>query len=147
MYASMLEEAISFDQELEQTYDKEMPGGVGNKWDGMMYQAKNAAHIGYPEWRPQGAYPTPKYVEIPEESRMFVRLEGDSKAYESGTVDLQSFTNINNETYAVNIMNGGETSFEYKITTSAVDSADKKRWYGEQPGYGRGPCRFFEING
>ena len=85
----------------------------------MMYQAKNAAHIGYPEWRPQGAYPTPKYVEIPEESRMFVRLEGDSKAYESGTVDLQSFTNINNETYAVNIMNGGETSFEYKITTSA----------------------------
>lgn len=119
MYASMLEEAISFDQELEQTYDKEMPGGVGNKWDGMMYQAKNAAHIGYPEWRPQGAYPTPKYVEIPEESRMFVRLEGDSKAYESGTVDLQSFTNINNETYAVNIMNGGETSFEYKITTSA----------------------------
>ena len=119
MYASMLEEAISFDQELEQTYDKEMPGGVGNKWDGMMYQAKNAAHIGYPEWRPQGAYPTPKYVEIPEEPRMFVRLEGDSKAYESGTVDLQSFTNINNETYAVNIMNGGETSFEYKITTSA----------------------------
>lgn len=118
MYAAMLEEAISFDQELEQTYDKNMPGGIGNKWDGMMYQAKNAAHIGYPQWRPQGAYPTPKYIQIPEGSRMFVRLEGDSKAYESGTADLQSFTNINNETYAVNIMNGGENPFEYKITTS-----------------------------
>lgn len=55
VYAALVEEAVSLDQEMEQTYDKNMPGGIGNKWDGMMYQAKNAGHVGYPEWRPKGA--------------------------------------------------------------------------------------------
>ena len=63
VYAALVEEAVSLDQEMEQTYDKNMPGGIGNKWDGMMYQAKNAGHVGYPEWRPKGAYPVPVYVD------------------------------------------------------------------------------------
>ena len=119
VYAALMEEAIAFDKELEQTYDKDMPGGVGNKWDGMMYQAKNAAHIGYPEWRPQGAYPVPVSVDIPEEAHMYIRLQGDSKAYDGGTANLQDFTNINNETYDMNIMNGGKAAFDYQISADA----------------------------
>lgn len=119
MYAALLEDAIAYDQELERIYDKELPGGVGDKWDGMMYQAKNAGHVGYPEWRPQGAYPVPVYVEVPADAHMYLRLQGDSKAYDSGEVDLQTFTNINNETYYVNVMNGGGTAFDYEVSTTA----------------------------
>lgn len=92
VYAALIEEAISLDKEMEQTYDKNLPGGVGDKWNGMMYQAQNAGHVGYPEWRPKGAYPVPVYVDIPEEAHMYVRLQGDSKAYDSGSADLQAFT-------------------------------------------------------
>lgn len=118
VYAGMLEDTIAFDKEMEQTYDKDMPGGVGAKWDGMMYQARNAAHVGYPEWRPAGAYPEPVYVNVPEDAYMYVRLQGASKAYDSGEANLQTFTNINNETYYINVMNGGETAFEYEASAS-----------------------------
>lgn len=119
MYAALLEDTIAFDKDLEQIYDKEMPGGIGDKWDGMMYQARNAGHIGYPEWRPQGAYPNPVYVEVPADCHMYVRLQGDSKAYDTGKADLQEFTNINNETYYINVMNGGGTEFDYQASASA----------------------------
>lgn len=118
VYAALIEEAIALDQEMEQTYDKNMPGGVGNKWDGMMYQAKNAGHVGYPEWRPKGAYPVPVYVDIPDEAHMYVRLQGDSKAYESGSAKLQAFTSINNETYCIHVMNSGAASFDYEVEAS-----------------------------
>lgn len=118
VYAALVEEAISLDKEMEQTYDKNLPGGVGNKWDGMMYQAQNAGHVGYPEWRPKGAYPVPVYVDIPEEAHMYVRLQGDSKAYDSGSADLQAFTNINNESYSIHLMNGGSTSYDYELEAS-----------------------------
>ncbi len=118
VYAALVEEAVSLDQEMEHTYDKNMPGGIGNKWDGMMYQAKNAGHVGYPEWRPKGAYPVPVYVDIPDEAHMYVRLQGDSKAYDSGSADLQDFTSINDESYCIHVMNGGAAIFDYEVEAS-----------------------------
>lgn len=138
IYAALLEDAIAYDQELERIYDKDMPGGVGNKWDGMMYQAKNAGHVGYPEWRPQGAYPVPVYVEVPEASHMYLRLQGDSNVYDSGKVNLQTFTNINNETYYVNVMNGGGTAFDYQVSATAdwIQLSKKSGTVGTQASIG-----------
>lgn len=50
---------------------------------------------------------------------MYIRLQGDSKAYDGGTANLQDFTNINNETYYVDIMNGGKAAFDYQISADA----------------------------
>ncbi|MDR1701023.1 MAG: glycosyl hydrolase 115 family protein, partial [Lachnoclostridium sp.] len=118
IYAVLLEESIQFDKELEQTYNKNMPGGIGNKWDGMMAQARNALHVGYPSWEPKGAYPKPTYIEVPESASMAVQLQGDTKVYKNGSADLQAFTNINNEMYTVNVINGGGTPFDYAAQTS-----------------------------
>lgn len=117
VYAGLLEDAIALDKELEQTYNKNMPGGVGDKWDGMMAQARDAAHVGYGTWRPQGAYPKPEYLELPSESSMLVGVQGNSQVYKSGNVSLQEFTSINQETYTIDIANGGTTPFAYTLTS------------------------------
>lgn len=116
VYAGLVEQAIEFDQELERTYNKNMPGGVGDKWDGMMAQARNAAHVGYDTWKPQGAYPTPKYLDVPAGSNMMVGVEGDANVYTTGTVSLPEFTSTNQETVTIDITNGGDTPFGYTLT-------------------------------
>ncbi len=116
VYAKFVEQAIEFDQELERTYNKNMPGGVGNKWDGMMAQARNAAHVGYDTWKPQGAYPTPEYLDVEEGSNMMVGVEADANVYTKGTVSLPEFTSTNQETVTIDITNGGGTPFAYTLT-------------------------------
>lgn len=64
-----------------------------------IYSGLNQAYAKQNEWRPKGAYPVPVYVDIPDEAHMYVRLQGDSKAYDSGSADLQDFTSINDESY------------------------------------------------
>lgn len=116
LYAGLVEQAIEFDQELERTYNKNMPGGVGDKWDGMMAQARNAAHVGYDTWKPQGAYPTPEYLDVPAGSDMMVGVEGDANVYTKGTVSLPEFTSTGQETVTIDITNGGDTPFAYTLT-------------------------------
>ncbi|MDR1700760.1 MAG: glycosyl hydrolase 115 family protein [Lachnoclostridium sp.] len=118
VYALLLERAINFDKQLEETYNKNMPGGVGDKWDGMMAQARNALHVGYPGWEPRGAYPIPEYLEISQSPVMMVGVQEDPKVYRSGDINLQEFTSINNENYYVDIANGGGTPFDYTVTAS-----------------------------
>lgn len=118
-YAKLLEESIAFDMDLEYIYSKDMPGGVGDKWDGMMAQAVNAAHVGYTEWKPQGAYPKAEYLtNIPEEASMLVSVQGESNVHSSGNVTLQEFTSINNEKYNIDIANSGSTPFNYEVVAS-----------------------------
>lgn len=119
IYAALVDEAIAFDKELENIYSKEMPGGVGDKWNGMMAQATNAQHVGYASWKPEGSYPVAEYIELPEEASMNVNIQGETKVYQSGSMDLSEFTNINNETYDINIINGGSTPFDYTVSTSS----------------------------
>lgn len=119
VYAKLLEEAIAFDKDLEYTYSKDMPGDIGDKWDGMMAQATNAAHVGYTGWKPEGMYPEAEYLEnIPVEASMLVSVQGESKVYDSGSVNLQEFTSINNEKYDIDIANSGSTSFDYEAMVS-----------------------------
>lgn len=119
IYAKLLDDAIAFDKELEYTYDKDMPGGVGDKWDGMMAQATNARHVGYESWRPEGAYPVPEYINLSEQSSMYVNVKGETKVYQNGNIKLSEFTNINDESIDINIINGGTKAFDY---TAATDS-------------------------
>ena len=89
VYAKLLEEAIAFDKDLEYTYSKDMPGDIGDKWDGMMAQATNAAHVGYTGWKPEGMYPEAEYLEnIPVEASMLVSVQGESKVYDSGSTSF-----------------------------------------------------------
>lgn len=116
VYAEKMNECIEIDKQLEQTYDKDMPGGVGDKWNGMMAQAINAAHIGYPGWEPKGAYPTASNYLAAINASMQVGLSGDEKIYTTGTAALQAFSSVNNETYNINLTNGGNASYDYTIT-------------------------------
>ena len=97
-----------------------MPGGVGDKWDGMMAQATDARHVGYDTWKPQGAYPVAEYLDnIQEEASMLVGVWGESKVYKSGSIDLTEFTSINNENYYIDIANAGSEPFDYEVTASS----------------------------
>lgn len=115
VYAALASQAIDFDQELEKTYNKNMPGGVGDKWDGMMSQARNAAHVGYDTWKPQGSYPKPEYIEVPDGSRMLVGVRGQNQVYESGTMSVPQFINTCPGTRTIDIENGGKDAFSYTV--------------------------------
>ncbi len=119
VYAGLVDNAIVFDKYLENIYSKDMPGGVGDKWDGMMAQATNARHVGYASWQPEGAYPVPEYIELPEQSAMYVNIRGETKVYSDGNVSLPVFTDINKENSYINIINGGTRAFDYTVTADA----------------------------
>lgn len=54
----MVDECIALDKELQETYNKNMPG-VGNKWEKMM----SSPHVGYTTWNSDGwKYPTAKWL-------------------------------------------------------------------------------------
>lgn len=117
VYADKMKECIEIDKQMEQTYDTDMPGGIGDKWNGMMYQARNAAHIGYPGWEPKGAYPTAKSYLASINASMQVGLSGDEKLYTTGKAVLQTFTNVNNETNTITLTNGGNASYDYTVSS------------------------------
>lgn len=118
-YADLMEQAIALDKEMENTYNTEMPSGVGDKWDGMMDQAKNAAHIGYPGWEPKGSYPTAERVGMAGVTAMNVVLQGKLTAYTTGQATMEEYTNINNESYYIRLMNTGSKTYEYNITSDS----------------------------
>lgn len=119
IYAKLLDDAIAFDKELENVYSKDMPGGVGDKWDGMMAQATNARHVGYASWQPEGSYPVAEYIELPGQASMYVNIKGETKVYQSGNVALPEFTSINKENSYINIINGGTEEFDYTVKADA----------------------------
>lgn len=119
IYAALVDNAIAFDKDLENIYSKDMPGGVGDKWDGMMAQATKARHVGYASWQPEGAYPVAEYIELPEQSLMYINIRGETKVYQDGNVSLPEFTDINKENIYINIINGGTKTFDYTVTADA----------------------------
>ncbi len=114
LYASLLEQAVQMDQDLEYTYNSDMPG-VGDKWKNMM----SSPHVGFITWNSNGwSYPQAKWVTPPESPLMLVNLQNQEKAVTKGEASLDDFTNINQESYTVTISNGGGQSFAYKATPS-----------------------------
>ncbi|MCI8363855.1 MAG: hypothetical protein HFG34_02745 [Eubacterium sp.] len=114
LYASLLEQAVQRDQDLEYTYNSDMPG-VGDKWKNMM----SSPHVGFITWNSNGwSYPQAKWVTPPESPLMLVNLQNQEKAVTKGEASLDDFTNINQESYTITISNGGGQSFAYKATPS-----------------------------
>lgn len=113
LYATLLEQAIETDQDLEYTYNSDMPG-VGDKWKYMM----SSPHVGFITWNSTGwSYPEAKWVTPSEAARMQINVQNQNKSYTSGEVILDDFTNINQESYTITISNGGGTAFTYTATS------------------------------
>lgn len=114
LYAALLEQAIETDQDLEYTYNSDMPG-VGDKWKYMM----SSPHVGFVTWNSTGwSYPQAKWLTPPETARMQINLQNQNKTYTKGEASLDDFTNVNQESYTVTISNGGGKAFSYKATPS-----------------------------
>lgn len=114
-YATLTEQAIQLDKDLQNFYNNTMSKG---KWKGMM----SSPHVGYRSWDSNGwAYPTvSRMTPASGSSKMIVDVEGSTTGYTSGTASLQAFTNIGDESYGITISNGGDKSFNYNITTDAA---------------------------
>lgn len=111
-YAQLVEECKIKDIEMQDYYNNIMSNG---KWKGMM----SSPHIGYTKWCPDGwKYPDVYNIELQNKSIMIVDVEGCKEAYVSGTASLPSFVNLNKETYAITISNGGSARFDYNIEVS-----------------------------
>ncbi len=114
LYAALLEQAVETDQNLEYTYNSNMPG-VGDKWKYMM----SSPHVGFVTWNSTGwSYPQAKWYTPSESSRMLINLQNQEKAYTKGDCSLDDFTNINQESYTVTVSNGGGKAFAYEATPS-----------------------------
>lgn len=80
LYASLLEQAIDTDKDLEYTYNSDMPG-VGDKWKNMM----SSPHVGFVTWNSNGwSYPQAKWITPPETPLMLVNLQNQEKAVTKG---------------------------------------------------------------
>lgn len=115
-YADQLEESVELDKSLQYTYNNSIPG-VGNKWKNMM----SSPHVGYVSWDSKGwSYPKAKRLEsLPDEAQMIVTLQNQDAAFTEGECTLDTFTNINKETYTVTVSNGGSKSFDYTANAGA----------------------------
>ena len=116
LYAVKIQEAIQLDKDLQNTYNKEMPG-VGIKWQGMM----SSPHVGFITWNSEGwSYPEPVWVKTEGDSKMLATIENQKAGIETsqeGT--FNDFTNINQESYTVTVSNMGGTAFDYNLSASA----------------------------
>lgn len=111
LYAALLEQAIETDQDLEYTYNSDMPG-VGDKWKYMM----SSPHVGFVTWNSTGwSYPEAKWYMPSETSLMRVNLQNQDEAYVKGDCALDDFTSINQESYTVTVSNGGGKAFAYTV--------------------------------
>ncbi len=114
LYAIMVDECIALDKELQETYNKNMPG-VGNKWEKMM----SSPHVGYTSWDSAGwKYPTAKWLKPAEGTKMSVSVENHAETVTEGQIALDDFTNINQESYTVTLSNQGANMYNYTATAS-----------------------------
>lgn len=114
LYAAMVDECIDLDKELQETYNKNMPG-VGNKWESMM----SSKHVGYVTWDDKGAaYPKAQRLNPAGAAKMSVYVENKSDMKTDGEIALNDFTNINQESYTVTLSNQGSGSYNYTVTTT-----------------------------
>lgn len=107
-YASLTEQAIKRDQELEHYYNETMSGG---KWRGMM----SSPHVGYVNWNADGwHYPEVTVVEpLQEQAKLIVHTEG---RVQSGNGALRPFYDLKHEKQTLTLSNGGAESFEFKLS-------------------------------
>lgn len=115
LYATLVEDSIQQDKDLQDTYNKNMPG-VGDKWKNMM----SSPHVGYVTWESKGwKYPTPKRLTESDQTGLSVTLENQAEAYREGECQLDEFTSTGKEVYKITLANMGESPLDYTVKTSA----------------------------
>jgi len=128
VYAKLVDEALEKDRALTAVYNT--LGGELNgkaKWYRMIVSApgngemvcglRAHAHLNYTSWNHESsAEILPSYVEGTVGSWLIVDVEGDAKAYSTGTAALPAFHNLNKEAYAVTLSNGGGDYLSYEIS-------------------------------
>lgn len=111
-YAALVKGCIETDTEMQNYYNDGLSQG---KWKGMM----SSPHIGYRKWSPDGwSYPEIQLYTPEKGSCMVVDVEGEQRGYFSGTAVLTGFSNLHRESRAISISNGGDTPFDFSITTN-----------------------------
>lgn len=114
LYAIMVEDCVALDKELQETYNKNMPG-VGNKWEKMM----SSPHVGYTTWNSDGwKYPAAKWLKPADGTKMDVSVENNASIVTEGEIVLSDFTNINQESYTVTLSNKGGNMYNYTATAN-----------------------------
>lgn len=115
LYAALVEDSIQQDKDLQDTYNKNMPG-VGDKWKNMM----SSPHVGYVTWESKGwKYPTPKRLTESDQTGLSVTLENQAEAYREGECQLDEFTSTGKEAYKITLANMGENPLDYTVKASA----------------------------
>ena len=114
LYGIMVDQCIARDKELQETYNKNMPG-VGNKWEKMM----SSPHVGYTTWNSDGwKYPTAKWYKPAGDAKMAITVEDKDAVVTQGEITLDDFTNINQESYTVTLSNQGDNVYDYTVSAS-----------------------------
>lgn len=116
-FASLMEECLQKDEELQSEYHSVADG----KWDGMMM----SEHIGFVHWNDEECrYPIRHYITPSKKPRMIVSPT-KSTDYSMGgdwtrkPLPIYDFLDDDCDSVFVDIANGSNQSFEYKITTQA----------------------------
>ena len=113
IYADLVDECIEYDKELTDYYNNDMSDG---KWKKMM----SSPHVGFVTWNSDGwSYPQSVRINISGEPKMLVSVSGDASAYETGKVNLPTFTNTVKQRYAVTLSNGGLGDYSFTVGTLA----------------------------
>lgn len=115
LYGTLINKAVAFDEQLSDTYNKNMYQ-AGDKWRYMM----SSPHVGFTHWNSADwTYPEPKWVTTKAKSSLKVTLENDETTYSEGSCTLSDFTSTNQESYAITLSNGGGKSYAYQVETDA----------------------------
>jgi hypothetical protein len=115
-WAQKARDLFKADQELSDYYNQTLADG---KWSHMMDQK----HIGYTTWQepPRNNMPAVKELTVPETASMAVAVEGESKVFDvsSSTPPTISFDSFNRQSRWIEILNRGQTPFDFSITPDA----------------------------
>lgn len=111
IYAEMVDECVDYDKELTDYYNNTMSD---KKWKNMM----SSPHVGFVSWDSSGwSYPKGSTINIPDEAKMLVSVDGDASVYEKGTVELPLFTNTMKQRYCITMENGGKNEYSFTVGT------------------------------
>jgi Glycosyl hydrolase family 115/Gylcosyl hydrolase family 115 C-terminal domain/Glycosyl hydrolase family 67 N-terminus len=115
-WAKKVHELFQADQDLSDYYNQKLAGG---KWSHMMDQK----HIGYTTWQepPRNNMPLVKEIAVPEAASMAIAVEGESAALDTTqmTRPTITFDTFNRQSRWIDIINRGQTPFDFSITPEA----------------------------
>jgi hypothetical protein len=115
-WAKKVRELFRADQALSDDYNHKLAGG---KWSYMMGQT----HIGYTSWQEprQNNMPAVKEITVPEAASMAIAADGESTAFDATqtTRPMIAFDSFNRQTRWIDILNRGQTPFDFSIAPEA----------------------------